>query len=440
MKALPAIFYAGDNGLALVVKEGPKTVVSPTAPVAKEVLDYLKSEHAYGNKDSRMGKALERRFCGTPYGWEQDMVRLILAALLRAGEIEVTYQGNRYANYQDPASRTPFTKTPAFRSSLFSPRQSVGLKTLTQAVQQLEDLTGDEVDVEEGAIAAAFKKVAAEELERLYPLKALAEAHQLPIVPLLAEYQQTLAGIQSSASDDCVRILTETGAAFGENRERVRKLREALSPKALGALKQARLATEQVWQRLAAHRPSPEIKECVLDLKGLLASDQFAESSEAIAAKTRAVLAAYEQAYVTLFDRRAQAYQKAVDEIRNRPEWEPLAKTNQDVAESLIAPLIARLGAEDDKNAVVNGTGLGDASLTEMESDLAAIDGLRSSALVKLQELSMGGEKKTPVRRIRIADVFNRPIQTQQDLDAALAQLRDSLQKCIDEGAAIILE
>ena len=66
-------------------------------------------------------------------------------------------------------------------------RQSVGLKTLTQAVQQLEDLTGEEVDVEEGAIATAFKKVAAEELEKLYPLKALAEAHHLPVVPLLTE-------------------------------------------------------------------------------------------------------------------------------------------------------------------------------------------------------------------------------------------------------------
>ena len=76
-------------------------------------------------------------------------LRLILATLFRAGEIEVTYQGNRYHNYQDPASRTPFTNNPAFRSSLFSPRQSVGLKTLTQAVQQLEDLTGEEVDVED---------------------------------------------------------------------------------------------------------------------------------------------------------------------------------------------------------------------------------------------------------------------------------------------------
>src|SRR5262249_6134977 len=152
-----------------------------SAPIAKEVLDYLKSEHSYGNKDTRMGKALERRFTGIGYGWTLEMVQLVLATLFRANEVDITCQGTRYASYLDPASRIPFTRIPTFRSSLFSPRESVGLKTLTLAVQQLEDLTGEEVDVEEGAIAAAFKKVAAEELEKLYPLKGLADAHRLPV-------------------------------------------------------------------------------------------------------------------------------------------------------------------------------------------------------------------------------------------------------------------
>ncbi len=304
LKALPSVFYVGDSGLGLVVKDGAKNVITTTANVAKEVLEYLKSEYGYGNKDSRMGKALERRFGGIGYGWEQDMVRLILAALFRAGEVEVTYQGNRFANYLDPVARTPFTKTTAFRSSLFSPRQSVGLKTLTLAVKQLEDLTGEEVDVEEGAIATAFKKVAAEEMERLHPLKALAEANRLPVLSVLSEYQQTLIGIQGSASDDSVRILTETGASFGETREKVRKLREALNDKALGVLRQARTATEQVWQRLSAHGPAPEVGQCVEDLKGLLGSEQFADSLDAIAAKTKTVQGAYQQAYLTLFDLR----------------------------------------------------------------------------------------------------------------------------------------
>jgi hypothetical protein len=324
LKALSNVFYVGDHGLGLVVKDGTKNVVNTKADVTKEVLDYLKSEHSYGNQESRMGKALEKRFGGTPYGWERDMLRLILATLFRAGEIEVTYQGNRFHNYQDPASRTPFTNNPAFRSSLFSPRQSVGLKKLTQAVQQLEELIGEEVDVEEGAIAAAFKKVAAEELEKLYPLKATAEANRLPILSLLTEFQQTLIGIQTSTSDDCMLILTENGANFGETRDKVRKLRESLDGDAIGILRQAHFAIEQIWQRLSSHCPSPEIATDVEELEALLSSDQFIDSWTEIVAKTLAIAGAYKNVYLELFERRHTAYLKAIDEIKLRPEWEPL--------------------------------------------------------------------------------------------------------------------
>jgi len=449
LKVLPKVFYEGDQGLAMVVKDGAKLVIDPTAPVAREVLDYLKSEHSYGNKDSRMGKALEKRFGGTPYGWERDMLRLILATLFRAGEIEVTYQGNRFHNYQDPASRTPFTSNPAFRSSLFSPRQSVGLKTLTQAVRQLEDLIGEEVDVEEGAIATAFKKVAAEELEKLYPLKATAEAHQLPILPMLSEYQQTLVGIQSSASDDCVRILTENGADFGATRERMRKLREALNGEAITILRRARRAVEQVWQRLASHSPSVEVGQAVEELKGLLASEHFIDAWDAIEAKTSCIATAYKQAYLSLFDKRRSAYLVAIEEIKARPEWTPLAATAADkedekakkeiMANTMLGSLLARIGSDEDRTAVDSGDSLGKASLAEMESDLVAADSLKASVLLKLQELSLKTEPK-PVKRLKISEFFDKPIRNQEELDAMIERLRESLQKCIDEETVIILE
>jgi len=440
LKVLPKVFYEGDQGLSMVVKDGAKLVINTHADVCSEVLDWLKSEHSYGNKDTRMGKALEKRFGGTPYGWERDMLRLILATLFRAGEIEVTHQGNRYHNYQDPASRTPFTNNPAFRSSLYSPRESVGLKTLTQAVQQLEDLIGEEVDVEEGAIATAFKKIAAEELEKLYPLKATAEAHRLPVLPMLSEYQQTLAGIQSSASDDCVRILTENGADFGEMRDQVRKLRESLNSDSISVLRQARQATDQVWQRLSAHNPSTELCETVEELGTLLASEEFIDSWDKITSHTKTVLDAYRTVYCDLFDRRKDAYESALGEIKNRSEWAPLEANNPGMASTLISPLQGRVGTEEDKETVQSGKSLGKSSLTEMESDLAAVDGLKSSVLVKLQELSIGGEKKAPVRKVRVSEFFKRPIETQEELDNALNLIRDSLQKCIDEGAIIILE
>ena len=449
LKALPNVFYVGEHGLGLVVKEGPKNVVNTKADVAKEVLDYLKSEHSYGNKDSRMGKALEKRFGGTPYGWERDMLRLILATLFRAGEIEVTYQGNKFHNYQDPASRTSFTNNPAFRSSLFSPRQSVGLKTLTQAVQQLEDITGEEVDVEEGAIAVAFKKVAAEEQEKLYPLKATAEAHRLPNLPMLSEYQQTLAGIQSSASDDCVRILTENGKDFGETRDKVRKLRESLGDKAISVLRKARYAIEQVFRRLESYPVFPEVEAAAAGLSVLLEQDDFYERLETIETHTDQILDAYKQVYLDLFDRRRAAYRKAIGEIADRFEWTPLAPLPTDteeerakkeiVADTMLAALLVRVGTDEDRDSVADGKTLGKASLSEMETDLVAVDGLKASVLLKLQEMSLSVEPK-PVRRLKISEFFNKPIRTQEELDATIQSLREALQKCIDEETVIILE
>ena len=133
-------------------------------------------------------------------------------------------------------------------------------------------------------------------------------------------------------------------------------------------------------------------------------------------------------------------YESAIGEIKNRTEWKPLEASNPSMAATLLSPLQGRVGTNEDKEGVKSGASLGKSSLSEMESDLAAVDGLKSSVLVKLQELSLGGETKAPVRKVRVSEFFNRPIQTQAELDKGLDLIRNSLQKYIDEGAIIILE
>jgi hypothetical protein len=249
-----------------------------------------------------------------------------------------------------------------------------------------------------------------------------------------------LTGIQSSASDDCVRILTENGKDFGETRDKVRKLGELLNSETISVLRQARKATDQVWPRLAAHNPSPKLETTVEELKTRLASESFIDSWTEIAASTKTVLGAYRDAYCKLFDRRKKTYESAIGEIKNRPEWGPLEANNSSTAATLLSPLQSRIGADEDKELVKIDSSLGESSLTEMESDLAAAEGLKSSVFVKLQELSIGSDQKAPIRKVRVSEFFNRPIQTQTELDTVLDLIRDSLQKYIDEGAIIILE
>ena len=399
----------------------------------------MASEQEYGNKDTRTGKSLERRFSGTPYGWELDMLRLLLATLFRAGTIEATYQGSRYHNYQDPLCRKIFTNTPAFRASLFSLRSGgPSIKELTDAVQKLEDLNGEEVDVEEGVIATAFKKIASEEMEMLLPLKALAEAHKLPILGLVTDYQQTLTGIQSSSSDDCVRILNQTGDIFQETREKVRELRTKLDDKAIDLIRQARRVVYELGPKLSGHPLFTEVEEHLGKLKSLLGAEEVIDQLDAVGEHTKTMADSYRSAYISLFDSRREAYEKAVEGLRNRPEWTD--DIDEAKASTILAPLQSRLGNEEDRQKVAEGRSLGTSTLGEMESDIAAADGLKASALAKIQEMTVKKGTDATVRRVRVAEVFDRPIQTKDDLDNALEKLRDALQKLIDEGNAIILE
>ena len=122
---LPPLFQPGDGGLGLVTKEGGRFVPNAKAETAQEILTALKREHSYGEKVT--GAKLTDEFGGLGYGWSADIVRLIVAVLFRAGQIEVTHQARRYRNYQEPQARTPFTTNPAFRSASFTPRESIDL-------------------------------------------------------------------------------------------------------------------------------------------------------------------------------------------------------------------------------------------------------------------------------------------------------------------------
>ncbi len=109
--------------------------------------------------------------------------------------IEIIYQGRRLRDYQDAQSRAPLVNTTAFRSSSFAPRESIDLRTLTTAVRYLEELTGEEVEIEEGAITAAFKKLVDEELRSLLPIIATVQANNLPAANSLEDYRATLEGV-----------------------------------------------------------------------------------------------------------------------------------------------------------------------------------------------------------------------------------------------------
>ena len=434
LKALPQVFYAGDKVLGLVTKEGPKYVPNPEADVAKEVLDYLIAQNDYGNREERTGKKLEQRFGGIGYGWDRDMLRLILAVLFRAGSIEVSQGGEKFNNYSDPRCRPPFINNNTFKSSLFTPVKPIDLKTLTRAVESYEALTGETVDVDKNAIREALKRFAAEEMKTVLPIEAQAKANQLPVVVTLQEYREALSVIEGGSPDDCVNTLAGGGTSLKQAHDSIRKIAECLDDKGLAALRHARQAVAQMWPQLEA-RGEVGLKEEVENLKSLLTAEDFYESLSAIGAAGKVVSSAYLDLYEKSHSERGAQFHAAIEKIKGRSEWGAVLDSMQ---QQVLQPLASRCCTElvlPDGSRVCKKCS---ATLSQVESDLAALGGLFAQVVAQVQKLTTPPETK--VQRVRVSDFFGGAMENEDQVKKSLARLQDHLLKLLDEGVKIVVE
>jgi len=434
LTALPQVFYSGANGLNLVIKEGAKHVPNPASDMGKEIRDYLVSQHEYGNRDACQGKALEGQFNGTPYGWERDMLRLVLAVLFRAGVIEVSFGGQKFDSYADPRSREPFTNNTKFKSAVFTPVKPIDLKTLTKAVQSYESLTGRTIEVEKNAIALAARDFSEEEMKQVLPMEALVRAHGLPVLSAVEGYREELAGIQGGSVDDCVNILAGGAASMKEGRERIRKIAQCLNEEGLKTFQMARLGSGEMRFQLEC-RGQSVLAEKGKRLHELIQSQTFFEFMPEIKSVTEEIATAYRQLYETAHGDRAVQFHEAIEKIKGRPEWERVPET---MREPMFYPLTSRACAGFDLPDTALACKTCRASVNQMESDVEALGGLFAKAVAEMQRLTTPPEVK--MERVRVSEFFSGSFETQEQVKEAVARLQDHLLKLLDEGVKIVVE
>lgn len=425
LAALPPLFHAGEKGLRLVTKEGGRFVPNAKAEIAQEILTYLKREHSYGEKVT--GAKLIDQFGGLGYGWSADVIRLVVAVLFRAGSIEVTYQGRRYRNYQEPQARIPLVTLPAFRSASFSPRESIDLKTLTKAVQELEAMVGHEVDVEESAIAEEFRKLARAEREQVLPALAQVRAHGLPVAEPLEEYLESLDAVLASQSDDCVRMLAGEGKSFREQREQAQRIRAFLTSQNIETIRSAR-AVLQDQAPLLARSLGQAIPEAGT-LQTLLAHAEIDSRVGEVAQAAASIDSAYRARFTERSQERLASFQQAAERLRASAGYRALDATEAEAALAQVLRRAVELSPLAPFTAADPATG---ATLASLEEDLDLLPSLEAGALARLAQLrDARRESEDAVEVIRLSDFLPKSQAlsdfTDEEIEAALDKLREKL-------------
>lgn len=106
------------------------------------MLARIKAAADYGNTIT--GKMLEEQFRKEPFGWEFDMVKLLVFCLLRAGLIEVQSAGRSFDDARSMEAKTAFTNNAAFRQASFRPKETVDFAVVLQAAEAFKATFGKE--------------------------------------------------------------------------------------------------------------------------------------------------------------------------------------------------------------------------------------------------------------------------------------------------------
>ncbi len=361
----------------------------------------------------------------------------MLAALFRAGAIEVTSGGMRFDSYLEPLAREPFLKNPAFRAAVFTPATVIDVQQLKKAVEAYEALTGHTVDMEKNAIGAAIKHWARDEREAVVPIQARLESNALPGLDEVSDYQESLDRVRGGTAEECVALLAGEGATLRTQCDRVRNLGKATDGETLQLILAARRAVHDMAPVLRIEEG--EVAE-EAPLQALLTAPDFYQHLWDIKEKSKAIADRYGALYWTTHAKRTAAYEAAIQELKGRPEW---AELPDEVSAPLVTSLQQRSCAGTDLGATGTVCACCAAGVAQMESDLAALEGFKSKAIARLIELTRptpGGSGTPPTVRVRAADLLGVTVGSPSEVHEAVERLRARLLELLDEGATIIIE
>jgi hypothetical protein len=231
-----------------------------------------------------------------------------------------------------------------------------------------------------------------------------------------------------------VSTLAGGGASLKQAHDRIRKIAECLDDKGLAVLHQARQAVGQMWPQLES-RGEVGLKEEIEKLKALLAAEDFYESLPAIGAAGKVVSSAYRGLHENAHAERGEQFHVAIEKIKGRSEWSAVPDS---MRQPVLQPLSSRCCTEldlPDGSLVCKKCS---ATLSQMESDLAALGGLFAQVVAQVQKLTTPPETK--VQRVRVSEFFGGAMENEDQVKHAVARLQDHLLKLLDEKIKIVVE
>jgi hypothetical protein len=416
LQGLPAVF----GSLGLLRDEKGKTVFRTESGPLKEVLDRIEERANYG--DTASGRYLTDEFAKEPFGWDFEVVRLLVLSLLRAGKIEATSKGQTLDSVTSVEARDTFSNNNVFRQASFRPKKGIEFEELVKASEAFRDTFGSEVrELNAGSIVAELRKEIAKNEDTVTSGLSTLKAHRLPGGAALESAIGQMKAILRGSDDNAISTFNASHRAIKDAIKRALELDQILSEPRLHDLERARHALTVLWDFLRQELDISEgLRNRATTLDDLLARESFFKELASIEQHTKAIETEYGRRFDEALETRVAAYSEAFDTLKKTPGWPEI---DEDQQRRLAEPF--ERGKRRDAELV---------PIPQLRADRDACEGRLRAAVAELRRIIDGDR----VAIVSVGSYFAGGIETEEQLDAALDGIREECARLIGAGKKVI--
>ena len=391
-----------------------------SGPLA-EVLTRIEERANYG--DTASGRFLSDELAKEPFGWDFEVVRLLVLSLLRAGKIQVTSKGQTIDSATGIEARDTFSNNNLFRQASFRPRKGIEFEELVKASEAFRDTFGREIrELNAGAIVSALRGAIALHEDEVASAHSRLTAHQLPGSGMLDGALGQMKAILRGSEENAIATFNASHRSIKEAIKRAVELNQALSEPQLHDIERARRALTIAWPFLQTEADiGDDLRSRAVELQDLFSRETFFLELPTIEQYSAALESEYARRFRDSLQARIDVYADAYQQLTKTPGWVNL---QEDVQRLIAAPL--RLGMERASPMVP-------IALLRSERDAC---GMRLRAAIRAVQEAAEGDRLATVNP---AAYFAGGIETIEQLDAALAGLRDECAHLIGSGKKVVL-
>ena len=316
--------------LGLVTQQGGQTAINVDHRALVSIRDHI---DRVGMVE---GKSLSSRFSDAPYGWSQDTLRYLVAAMLVGGVIKLKVSG-REVTVNGQQAIDALKSNNAFKNVGISLREDrPSMEMLALAATRLTELSGDMVVPLEDAISKAATKLFPQLQQRYASLSGRLQALGLPGDDRLETMSRDMADILLTDGSDAPQRLGRKESRLYDNLTWAGELKKALEQGLEGTLKELRFLAQAIEGLPGSGIPGElkaDLAEPLQDISTRLASEDAYRSASDFNTRLTELRSQVRQAAERMQAQQQQRLRQAEQELTRVPEWSEL--TNQEQQELL---------------------------------------------------------------------------------------------------------